>query len=313
MTATQTAEPSEGLLLPGLDGTNPLGFLAAVGLLRVVSEIGARDMVRLCWESARGTWLPRLTGHGIASVDFPNVVTDQLKNMPRDCWVIDKKLPFDRLKFREHLIKKQHAASGESRVAADLLAALGVDIASKGGSAFIDTALRMVRSGDAQGQGFLHYAHEIIQQATLEEVRHALFERWVFRPAGSPLRLAPEEAKSYAYRADDPKTEKPESVRGANFLALVGLPFFPIVPRPSSAATVGFRKTAKRNDPAFVWPIWNRPLSASLVKSLLTLSWPTTDDGRREATERGISAVYQSDQFRPSTYYKNFTPARRIV
>ena len=32
------AEPRNGLLLRGLDGTNPLGFLAALGLFRVLHE-----------------------------------------------------------------------------------------------------------------------------------------------------------------------------------------------------------------------------------------------------------------------------------
>jgi hypothetical protein len=43
--------------LAGLDGANPLGFLAAVGLLRVVSRIAAESRPRLAWR-AEGRWLP---------------------------------------------------------------------------------------------------------------------------------------------------------------------------------------------------------------------------------------------------------------
>ena len=48
-------ESEEGLLLPGLDGSNPLGFLAALGLLRVLAMVDST--ARLYWKdvAAQGT------------------------------------------------------------------------------------------------------------------------------------------------------------------------------------------------------------------------------------------------------------------
>ena len=48
------------LVMTGLDGGNPLGFLAALGVVNAATEAGAP--VRLAWEDAGGTWRPRLSG-----------------------------------------------------------------------------------------------------------------------------------------------------------------------------------------------------------------------------------------------------------
>lgn len=53
-----TASPSsQSFELQGIDGTNPLGFLAAVGTLVVLHQAG--HDTRLAWKQKR-TWLPVL-------------------------------------------------------------------------------------------------------------------------------------------------------------------------------------------------------------------------------------------------------------
>lgn len=49
------------LTLAGLDGVNPLGFLAALGTLVVLHQSGCRSS-RLAWQRERLAWHPRLTG-----------------------------------------------------------------------------------------------------------------------------------------------------------------------------------------------------------------------------------------------------------
>jgi len=50
----------ESLALPGIDGVNPLGFLAALGTLMTVRQAG-ETQARLRWQRAR-TWIPVLDG-----------------------------------------------------------------------------------------------------------------------------------------------------------------------------------------------------------------------------------------------------------
>jgi hypothetical protein len=48
--------PPDGLPLPGLDGANPLGFLAGLGVVRAVDLAGWN--ARLSWHAQGGSWVP---------------------------------------------------------------------------------------------------------------------------------------------------------------------------------------------------------------------------------------------------------------
>jgi hypothetical protein len=54
----------DGLLLPGLDGTNPLGFLAALGVLQTLTAVKQPCKVTLSWSSNQGVWNPIIYGIG---------------------------------------------------------------------------------------------------------------------------------------------------------------------------------------------------------------------------------------------------------
>ncbi len=47
----------QGILLPGLDGSNPLGFLAALGVLRILSK---DSLIGIKWTPNGGTWVPEI-------------------------------------------------------------------------------------------------------------------------------------------------------------------------------------------------------------------------------------------------------------
>lgn len=64
---------AESLELPGIDGANPLGFLAALGTLVTVRQAGEKQ-ARLRWKRAR-TWVPVLDG---ISTSEPERVCDTL-------------------------------------------------------------------------------------------------------------------------------------------------------------------------------------------------------------------------------------------
>lgn len=56
--------PDDGLLLPGLDGTNPLGFLAALGVLELLTTVHCPHKVTMSWSGTAGLWNPVLHGVG---------------------------------------------------------------------------------------------------------------------------------------------------------------------------------------------------------------------------------------------------------
>jgi hypothetical protein len=51
---------SATLLLYGLDGSNPLAFLAALGTLRSLSLLWPEERVRLAWKIHEGAFRPML-------------------------------------------------------------------------------------------------------------------------------------------------------------------------------------------------------------------------------------------------------------
>jgi len=73
-----THQPFE---LTGLDGTNPLGFLAALGTARVLERQG-RGEIRLGWQR-RATWAPALEAPSFADPDaLIGAVADGLRGRP---------------------------------------------------------------------------------------------------------------------------------------------------------------------------------------------------------------------------------------
>ncbi len=74
------------LVLEGIDGANPLGFLAAVGTLVVLHHAGYRR-VRLAWRRSGLAWRPRLTG---LATDDPTALAELLAEKLRGTSVSDE-------------------------------------------------------------------------------------------------------------------------------------------------------------------------------------------------------------------------------
>ena len=64
------SELPPGLLLKGLDGSNPLGFLAAVGTLRAMTHASPASKWYLQWQMSDGAWTPKLLGDDPLSEDI---------------------------------------------------------------------------------------------------------------------------------------------------------------------------------------------------------------------------------------------------
>jgi len=69
----------DGLLLPGLDGTNPLGFLAALGVLQLLTTGQKSHEVTMSWSSKEGVWNPVLYGAGQDQKSISRSLAKQLK------------------------------------------------------------------------------------------------------------------------------------------------------------------------------------------------------------------------------------------
>lgn len=312
MTLHDTQQNEAGLLLPGLDGGNPLGFLAAMGTLRTVQRVATSGWIRLCWEVCDARYVPRLFGAMQTENELISLLRSGLTSEAGSPWNLSRKLPFEADRLREAARHAATTASIDEREQADGCSSFGSAAFVDDKGQFADTALRMVRSGDSAGQGLLDYAQKIRGSTAEEDLRHALFEQWRYSASGPSLRWDPAEAREYALLASDPSKDGALSVIGANRLALEAMPLFTTCPIGAGLATLSFHQS--RSKSAMSWPMWTVPLTLALIQSVITLDELSAErPSAKELKPRGIAAVFRSQLFKPNQYYSNFTPARAVM
>lgn len=305
-----TAPEAPGLLLRGLDGSNPLGFLAAVGAAVVAKDLF--PTVRFGWQQAEGGWRPSFSGCGDDEQGFSEMLFEALGRASMAAFDFDNKMPFDADRFSDALREIHAHSSIADRRDADFLASFGTELYpdEKTGQ-FQDSKFRMVRSGDSAGQGLPFYAKALRGRTTLDCIRRAVFCTWDYQDEGYSLRWDPIEDQRYALRWRDPSrssiVDGPGTMLAANSLAIEALRWFPTLLIGKQAWTTGFRRVGRR-EIYFVWPIWTPMVDVETLRSLLTLDdLAKSPIPRLSLVQRGIPEVYRSQRIQQNQYYSNFT------
>lgn len=300
---------SHQLALPGLDGANPLGFLAALGALRTAADSLALGEVQLSW-CASGAWVPLLTTESPCDEDA------LVEVLGRALQTDDTEAPFalgEDLKaspdvFRAYAVSAARGSSAGRRRTVDFVAAFGCDGIAKEGM-IADCELRTM-SG-AGHQHFLGFMKQLVHITTREHLRSALFSPWVYGDDGPSLRWDPADDRRYALRWKEPSGDKIRTVRGANRLAVEGLSLVPSTPTSEGLRTTGFSGRGATHT-FWSWPIWVAPLTLDAVRSVLAhplLLAPATDTDR--LTKIGVAQVFRSQRLTIGKY-RNFAPARPV-
>ena len=102
-----------GITMPGLEAHNPLGFLAALGVLSLATDVC--DGASLSWSARDASWAPVLTGAGLDSQDALLAALEEA-HAARDLdaelgWAKDL-LKLDRPQLRELLRSRLAAGDG---------------------------------------------------------------------------------------------------------------------------------------------------------------------------------------------------------
>ncbi|MCA9185426.1 MAG: hypothetical protein R3E01_06925 [Pirellulaceae bacterium] len=334
-----TTQTKTSLVLSGLDGSNPLAFLAALGTARVLSMVYSVESIRLGWQLAAGTWRPVISFADLTSVGDDRVngdskfdefelepatlcetMADWLSSPPQlsllESQDLGDNLTISPEAFRT-LASEQldRACEGDasSNIALAFLAAFGTDAVhqphSKDRSLMQDTALRTM-SG-AGHQHFIKFMREIIANTTSTHLYSSLFQRWTYEDdgRGMNLRWDPIDDRRYALRWKNPSSDPPTTMRGANRLAIEALPLFPTAPIGNSLQTTGFRSA---NGTFFCWPIWDSELTLPVVQFLLQRTQSETgDNASAERRAFGICAKYRSQRITIGKF-RNFTPGTSV-
>ena len=308
---TERVRPKPFLVLNGIDGGNPLGFLAALGTALVAGCFC--EGVRLHWCVDSGHWRPSLTGVDGDEARFIADLLDTLRSVSMRAFEIDDKLPFSVESLRTNLEEVRATVGPDDRRTADFLAAFGSEVGSDK-DVFQDSRFRMVRSGDSAGQGLPAYARDIRNKTDAKALHSTLFSQWHYKDEGFSLRWDPVEDQRYALRWRDPSKsgtkDGPGTMIGANSLAIEALQWYPTALQGNRVATTGFHRNAN-GETWFTWPIWDRPISLDVIRSLVALpDLHVTNPPRAQLARRGIVEIYRSQRIQQNQYYSNFTSAR---
>ena len=288
--------------LSGIDGSNLLGYMAALGTLRVLALAGGATQVRMSWVD-RGVWTPIILHSGIAGPDelvatLARALYPASRPFKRD--YLDLSLP----KFRRLL--SAAAQMPHARAVADFWSALGSDAfpGSSGSNKPATTSLRAIGAGN--NEGFLGFMRTIHKETSSDQLRRSLFYEWDYADPPPFMRWDPNEYRPHALRASDPaKDRKRNNVRGANRLAVEALPLYPVVPGIRRSLTVAFQGDEVS------CPIWTDALDLASIGSLLA-SREVQDVDRFALRRRGVAQVFRSRRFTEGKY-RNFSPARATL
>jgi CRISPR-associated endonuclease/helicase Cas3 len=266
------------LPLLGLDGSNPLAFLAAVGTLVVCDELARSENrpswligpVALSWGAADSPYTPllHLSAAPPSPSEFTEFLADRLARSPDDHpakWVVCI-LTNEKDSLVDHIRRQCFNRSASDRPYLDWVTALACESVPEGAS-----QLQTVRRDYLLGN-----LRSIMQRTTAEHLHRSLFAPWDYADAldNQSLHWEPSEDRRHAYQwympSGDPTRKKRGGMLGANRLALEAWPLFPSFPLRDRLATRGF-KGNRANDTFWTWPLWRHPLSRDTASSILGL------------------------------------------
>lgn len=294
--------------LPGVDGSNPLGFLAALGVLRVVprAKLGfsgdgsfrafldefdnqTSDLAALVAADASASADPQ------ASWRFTYTKAATKKQGPQT--VADLKPP--PADFKQFLATCTKSWLMGNEEAAAYAAAYATDVAVDGKGNTKPTAFHFT----AAQQTFLGAVEDIRASVTEKWVMTSLFDGQGEQP-GSNLRWDPGAERNWALMASNPSGDGTRVDAPLEWLAFRGLPLLPSFPRGMRIITTGV--SGRGEDMTFTWPLWSVPASMHTVRSALQLDWT---GAARNRSARGVFAICSSCIRRTSQGFGNFGPS----
>jgi len=216
--------------------------------------------------------------------------------------------------FAGHATSLLEGATQTRRLAGDLLAAFGAEIESDPDKRIEPTRFCFITGSGHQW--FLDTARQLMLATNEAKVREALFLPWPYADEKLTMRWDPFDDRRYALMDRNPTASdnKSRTVWMANLLAYRALVYFPCAPEPRGCATAGW--TLERTSPAFTWPIWEPPLGADTIRSLLrhpAFGQSDITAYRRELRLRGVAALFRSHRIQvgnPPLHKINFSPAQ---
>ncbi|MCC6264830.1 MAG: hypothetical protein IT169_14725 [Bryobacterales bacterium] len=278
-------------VLKGINGSNPLGFMASVGLLRLLDAQSSLTRLGFTEDGAFHAWIERAPTlndlAGIVASDAKRAVGPQPwrleyeKEEKRGIKIVaDLKAP--PAAFSQYLNSAIDAWLKCQPEQSEYAAAYGTDVARDGKGNTKPMAFHFT----AANQQFLKAVEETRGRITKEWVEESFDDRDGKMKPGMNLRWDPGAERSRALMGANPNDDGTTANAPLEWLAFRGLPAFPSVPIGNRIVTCGV--TGRRqNEFRFHWPLWSCGASYATVRSLLLLTadWIEKDEQTRRKIE----------------------------
>lgn len=319
--------------LTGLDGANPLAFLAALGVLRTLdhrASLQQRPPPRLSWID-EGCWRPVL--HGPPTLDA--IIGEILED--KSTWADDpafllaydetgerlvdpridgtkitrdlKPKPSAMREFLESLAARASSKTPTEEVlplhrALETAAAYGSELIQDNNGNTKPTAFHFT----AGQQQFMKAVAELQAGVESADLKEALAGPWMRGSTLPNMSWDATNARLYALRATNPSGEKKTSIAGADWLAFIGLAALPAFPIRDRLQTTGVKGGWK--DSVFTWPTWDGRITWRVARCLCRTR-KVADLPAEQRKARGIVGVFSSSISRSDQGgYGSFAPAR---
>lgn len=274
--------------LPTLRGSNPVGLFAALGALDVATRLLPEGEVRLRWTDEVDP-SARLDG----PLDVDHLIELCLRDVVRwrdspvlagppdagdptgsDLTEVDdlKVGEADLRRWIEHVARRATPSDMTDLRLQSALIAEGGFAGSGNGST--DRVSKPTHFHFTAGrQLFLVMVRELRDAMSAEHLREALVGPWRYESELPVLGWDSRGERVYALSGPSPATVKKTGVPGAEWLAFLGLRFFPVTVqragpgRPAQLVTTGCTRGWKWG--TFTWPLWARPITADVASGLL--------------------------------------------
>ncbi len=298
--------------LTGLRADLPIGFMAALGCLRVCARTPRFAGSKLSWTRAGGSFHAVLwTGEGCTADDLVAMLFEDVKTAPERpelTWSDQIKTATPE-QFAKSACELLRGAVPRDREPADWFAAFASDLAvSEGKIQTTPFDMSVAR------QRFLFDARKLAaslgNQGAAAAYREALFGPWRYEDDQHSLGWDPSTMKLGAYTYKAPTGMANTGVRAAVWLAFESVPLFPCF-WDGGLRTRSFRRRGR--EVALCWPVWRVRLSVDAITTLLGWDALTLDDlPVAELTARCIEAVFISPRFKPNKYLASFRTAELV-
>jgi hypothetical protein len=305
---------SNALPLPALEGTNPLGFLAALGVL---DALAARS------PSVTLHWTDELVPTAIIG-GFGGDMDDLLDALDRDraAWQNSPLLAFpegaplsdakpDEKKLRDwfEFVSGPNGSQESAYHLCSLVAEFALTRERNAKPTHFDFT--------AGNQHFLSIVRELISGVDRERIREAVCGPWQYDGTLKTLSWDSRGERVYALRGRDPsKAGDKRTVPGADWLAFRGLSFYP-VKRTAAGSSYTTAGNARRGSDAMRWPLWSASATRNAIRSLVADSTLVSEGALvrpEHLAARGIFSLRQSSIRRDgASRYGSFGASEELI